>query len=124
MFSLSRRDSSAQTAMLSRAAVLLTPSDSIRPPSLPFYKHRASISPLFATLRSHPQIIESTSTLSPFLATQTDLSPVSPVFATHTKTTGVCTNNSHSGTRPPLQLLALKAISRHNAVLRRVREDP
>src|SRR6266403_2115993 len=90
-------------AMLSRAAFLLTPSDSIRPSSLPFYKHRASISPLFATLRSRPQIIENALTLSPFLATHTDLSPVSPVFATHTKTTGVYTNNSHSETHcPPL----------------------
>src|SRR5882724_10622048 len=115
MFSLWRRDSSAQTAMLSRAAVLLTPSDSIRPPSLPFFKHRASISPFFATLTSRPQIIENALTLSPFLATHTDLSPVSPVFATHTKTTGVYTNNSHSGTRSlPSRLLAPKAMSGHN----------
>ncbi len=28
--------------------------------------------------------------------------PTSPLFATLTKTTGVCTNNSHSGTRPIL----------------------
>src|SRR6266849_4350109 len=86
--------------MLSRAAVLLTPSKSIRPPSLPFYKHRAPISPLFATLTSRPQIIGNALTLSPFLATHTDFTPVSPVFATHTKTAGVCTNNSHSGTQP------------------------
>src|SRR6267378_3029219 len=81
--------------MPSRAAVLLTPSEAIRPPSLPFYKHRASISPLFATL--------------------TDFSLLSPVFATHTKTTGVYTNNSHSGTRSlPSRLLAPKAMSGHN----------
>src|SRR5712664_3626926 len=108
--------------MPSRAAVLLTPSESIRPPSLPFYKHRASISPLFAALTSRPQIIENALTLSPFLATHTDLSPVSPVFATHTKTTGVCTNNSHSGTRS--DFWRSKAVSGHNAVRRRVREDP
>src|SRR6266478_237870 len=101
--------------MPSRAAFLLTPSDSIRPPSLPFYKHRASVSPLFATLRSRPKIIENALTLSPFLATHTDFSLVSPVFATHTKTTGVCTNNSHSGTRSlPSRLLAPKAMSGHN----------
>src|SRR6266403_1644373 len=40
--------------------------------------------------------------VSPFFATHTDLSPVSLVFATHTKTTGVYTSNSHSGTPTPL----------------------
>src|SRR6266849_4618720 len=58
-----------------------------------------SVSPLFATHRSRSQIIENPLTLSPLLATHTDFSPVSPVFATHTKTAGVYTNNSHSGTR-------------------------
>ncbi len=66
-----------------------------------------SISPLFDTLLSRaeptdtstPQIAENTATLSPFLATLTDFVPVSPVFATHTKTAGVWPNSSHSGTR-------------------------
>src|SRR6266478_365482 len=99
--------------MPSRAAVLLTPLESFHSRPLPFYKHLAP--------------------LSPFLATHTDFSPVSPVFATHTKTAGVYTNNSHSGTLPllpflrllllaPSQLLALRAVSGHNAVRRRVRE--
>src|ERR1700682_1106570 len=56
-----------------------------------------SISPWFATHTSCPQIPENTITLSSFLATHTDFAPVTPVFATHTKTTGVYTNNSHSG---------------------------
>src|SRR5882724_11398657 len=85
--------------MPSRAAVLLTPLEFSDSRSLPFYKHRARISPLFATLTSRPQIIENALTLSPFLATHTDFTPVSPVFATHTKTAEVCTNNFHSGTR-------------------------
>src|SRR6267142_894630 len=56
--------------MGARQAVLLTPSESSYPLSLPFYKHRA---------------------------------PISPVFATHTKTTGVYTNNSYFETQnPPL----------------------
>ena len=117
--------------MPSRAAVLLTPLESLHSPPLPFYKHPAPISPLFATLRSRPQITENTDTLSPFLAAHTDFSPVSPVFATHTKTAGVYTNNSHSGTHPllsflrllllaPSQLLALRAISGHNGTRRRL----
>src|SRR6267142_5145947 len=57
-----------------------------------------AVSPLFATHMDRSQITENPATLSPFLATHTDLSRVSLVFATHTKTTGVCTNNSHSGT--------------------------
>jgi len=60
--------------------------------------------------------------------------PVSPLLATLTKTTGVYPNNSHSETLPvsilllplfpPSQLLALKAISGHNATRRPAREDP
>src|SRR6266404_9048236 len=48
-----------------------------------------------ASLHARPTIF-----VTPLLATHTDFAPVSPVFATHTKTTGVCTNNSHSGTQP------------------------
>jgi hypothetical protein len=63
------------------------------PPYLLFDRHcdekLLSISSLFATLTSTTQIAENTSTLSPFLATHTDFAPVSPVFATHTKTPGV-----------------------------------
>jgi hypothetical protein len=47
------------------------------------------LTPLFATLTNRPQLPENPTALSPFLATHTDFSPVSPVFATHTKTTGV-----------------------------------
>src|SRR5882724_8349632 len=40
---------------------------------------------------------------------------ISPLFATHTKTTVVRTNNSHSGTRSlPSRLLAPKAMPGHN----------
>ena len=52
-------------------------------------------SPLFATHTDRSQIAENPTTLSPFLATHTDIAPVSPVFATHTKTTGVYINSSH-----------------------------
>jgi hypothetical protein len=61
-----------------------------------------SISPLFATLRNRSQITENTATLSPFLGTLTDFAPVSPVFATHTKTAGVWPNSSQFGTQSPL----------------------
>src|SRR6266852_4970986 len=64
-----------------------------------------SVSPLFATHRSRSQIIENPLTLSPLLATHTDFAPVTPVFATHTKTAGVYTNNSHSGTPATLRPL-------------------
>ena len=86
--------------MGARQAVLLTPSKSAYPYQLPFHKHLASVSLLFATLTSHSQITENRATLSLLFATHTGCVPVSPVFATHTKTTGVYTNNSHSGTRP------------------------
>ena len=84
--------------MPSRAAVLLTPLESSHLKSLPFDKHIAPISPLFATHSGCPQITENKPALSPLLATHTDFAPVSPVFATHTKTTGVYINNSYSGT--------------------------
>src|SRR6266850_7056617 len=58
-----------------------------------------SLTPLFATHTNCSQITENTTALSPFLATHTDLLPVSPVFATHTKTTGVYTNNSQFETQ-------------------------
>ncbi len=65
------------------------------------------LTPLFATHMSRSQIAEYTTALSPLLATHTDFSPVSPVFATHTKTTGVYTNNSHSGTEHPRRMRVL-----------------
>src|ERR1700694_1059475 len=83
--------------MDARRAVLLTPLKSFHRDQLPFYKHLKPGSPLFATLTKHPQIITNTATLSPFIATYTDIASVSPVFATHTKTPGVYTNNSHFG---------------------------
>src|SRR6266403_1940513 len=63
-----------------------------------YQENLVAVSPLFATHTDRSQITENPATLSPFLATHTDLSPVNLVFATHTKTTGVYTNNSHSGT--------------------------
>ena len=85
--------------MGARHAVLLTPSKSLHPSQLLFYKQTASISPLFATLTSRPQLTENTSTLSSFLATLTASAPVSPVFATLTKSAGCHFVSSHSGTR-------------------------
>src|ERR1700730_3218449 len=85
--------------MDARPTVLLTPLKSFHQDQLPFYKHLKPVSPLFATLTKHPQIVVNTGALSPFLATHTDIVPVSPVFATHTKTPGVYTNNSHFGSR-------------------------
>ena len=60
-----------------------------------------AITPLFATHTSCSQLAENTAALSSLLATHTDFAPVSPVFVTHTKTAGVYTNNSHSGTGAP-----------------------
>jgi hypothetical protein len=71
--------------MTSCQAVLLTPSKCAVLGPLPFYKQ---ISPFFAALTNHSQLTENTTTLSLFLATLTDSAPVSPVFATHTKTWG------------------------------------
>jgi hypothetical protein len=77
----------------------------------------SSISPLFATHTSCPQIPENTITLSPFLATHTGFAPVSPVFATHTKTIGVCSNNSHSETPfRPSRFLRNLGISALNSI--------
>src|SRR6266403_2272771 len=89
----------ALRTMLARHAVFLTLSTSSRPAQLLFYKHDAPLSPLFATLRDNPQLPENKAALSPFLATHTGFAPASPVFATHTKTTGVYTNNSHFGSQ-------------------------
>ena len=75
--------------MVARHAVLLTPTKSSCPTQLPFYKQNASVSPLFAILTSPPQLAENTTTLSPFLATHTAPVPVTPLFATLTKTAGV-----------------------------------
>src|SRR6266403_2004581 len=89
----------ALRTMLARHAVFLTLSTSSRPAQLLFYNHDAPLSPLFATLRDNPQLPENKAALSPFLATHTGFAPASPVFATHTKTTGVYTNNSHFGSQ-------------------------
>src|SRR6266404_2911172 len=59
-----------------------------------------TLTPLVATHTKCSQITENTNTLSPAFATHADFAPVTPVSATHTKTTGVYTNNSHSGTHP------------------------
>jgi len=86
--------------MLARRAVLLTPSRSFHPTQLLSYKQHASVSPLFAILTGRPQITENTATLSLFLATLTASAPVTPVFATLTKTAGCHFISSHSGTSP------------------------
>ncbi len=63
-------------------------STSLAPPALGSLRSRhpdekpLSINSLFATLTSTPQTAENTSTLSPFLATHTDLSPCKP-FVCH-----------------------------------------
>src|SRR6266446_10587003 len=103
--------------MGARQAVLLTPSELSYPLSLPFYKHRALVSPLFATLTSCSQITENIATLSLLFATHENCLPVSRVFATHTKTTGVYTNNSHFETQnPPLAAYRPRAISHQSRV--------
>jgi hypothetical protein len=69
--------------------------------AIPLFPHPSiSLSPLLATHTSRSQISENTTALSPLLATHTDFAPVTPVFATHTKTTGVYSNNSHFGPSP------------------------
>jgi hypothetical protein len=75
--------------MGARHAVLLTPPKSSRPTQLLFYQHNASVSPVFATLTSHSQLIENSATLSPFPATLRASAPVSPLFATLPQTAGV-----------------------------------
>src|ERR1700730_8207685 len=57
------------------------------------------LTPLFATHTSRPQLTENPTALSPFLATHTDFSFLPPLFATHTKTTGVYINSSQNDTR-------------------------
>ncbi len=112
----SYREASGRVAIAfsgSRRPPLFDPSPYIPSSSLPYLlldRHRlprscrgdekpVSTTPLFASLTSHSQLTENTGTLSPFLATHPDFVPVSPVFATHTKTAGVWPNSSHSGTR-------------------------
>jgi hypothetical protein len=95
----SARLSRARPNMLARQAVLLTPSRCSGPTQLLSCKQNASVSPLFATLTSHPQVAENTATLSPFFATLTASAPVTPVFATLTKNAGCHFISSHSGTR-------------------------
>src|SRR6266481_4313457 len=77
-----------------------------------------TLTPLVATHTKCSQITENTNTLSPAFATHTDFAPVTPVFATHTKTTGVCSNNSHSGTHScPSRLLCDLGVSALNPIL-------
>src|SRR5271168_1798303 len=102
--------------MHARQAVLLTSSKSSGPTQLLFYKHNASVSPLFAALTRRPQLSENKSTLSPFLATLTASIPVTPVFATLTQTAGVshplpildlATRHSHFPKRSAQEFLSL-----------------
>src|SRR5271154_1885639 len=75
--------------MDARQAVLLTPAKPSGPTQLLSYKQNASVSPLFATLTNRSQLAENTPTLSPFPATLTASSPITPLFATLTETAGV-----------------------------------
>jgi hypothetical protein len=70
--------------MLARRAVLLTPSKSFHPAQLLSYKQRASVSPLFSTLRSRPQLAENTASLSPAEPVFTRISPVNPLESAYT----------------------------------------
>jgi hypothetical protein len=72
------------------------------------------LTPLFATLTNHPQLAENPTALSPLLATHTDFSPVTPAFATHTKTTGVHTNSSHFETEHPSRMRVLSESMEHS----------
>src|ERR1700682_5567752 len=93
------RHSSGESAcetMAARRVVLLTPPESSHPIQLPSCQHPVRASALFATLTNRPQIAENSNTLSPAFATHTDITPVTSLFATHTTTTGVYINNSHS----------------------------
>jgi hypothetical protein len=85
--------------MRARHSVLLTPSKSSDAIQLLFCQQNASVSPLFATLASTPQIAENKTTLSRFLATLTDFAPLTPVFATLTENAGVYSNSSRSEPR-------------------------
>ena len=103
--------------MAVRQVVLLTPPESSHPTQLLSRQHSIRVSPLFATLTNRPQIIENSNSLSPAFATLTDFAPLSPVFATHTKITGVYINNSHSETRfRPSRFLCNLRISALNSV--------
>src|SRR5271163_4481463 len=75
--------------MIARQTVHLTPSECSGPAQLLSYKQSISVSPLFATLTSRPQLAENKATLSPVLATLTASAPVTPLSATLTKTAGV-----------------------------------
>src|SRR5271154_5880823 len=84
--------------MFARQAVLLNPAKPSGPTQLLSCQQNTPVSPLFATLTSHPQPTENTATLSPFPATLTASAPVTPVFATLTQTAGCPILSSHSGT--------------------------
>jgi hypothetical protein len=90
---------SCRTNMDACHAVLTTPPKSPRLSQLLSYKQNASVSPLFATLTSRPQLTENKSTLSPFFATLTASAPVTSVFATLTQTPRVYYISSRSETR-------------------------
>src|SRR5271168_5414272 len=81
--------------MHARQAVLLTSSKSSGPTQLLFYKHNASVSPLFAALTRRPQLSENKSTLSPFFATLTHTAGVShplPILALATRHSTLATS--------------------------------
>jgi len=122
--------------MLARHAVLLTPPESSHPAQLLSRQQSAPVNPLAATLMDLPASVANkrlTAGLSPLDATLTKnrggghsrlpngfpISPifrtlfqvpylVSPLLATLTKTAGVRTDNSHSGTRSSSLASALK----------------
>lgn len=74
--------------MGSNRVVLLTSLRSSAPNQLLSYKQIAAIGRLFVAFTSHPQTIEKTATSTHFLAPLRHPSPLSPVFATLTKTWG------------------------------------
>jgi hypothetical protein len=78
----------ALRTMRPRRAVPLTPLKSRGLTRLLSCKQIASVSPFFAALTNRSQIAENTATLSLLASTLTGFAPLSPAFATHTKTTG------------------------------------
>ena len=68
MLELSRHVSSCPPIMGARQAVLLTPSRSSYPSSLPFYKHHAPVSPLLATLTRRAELCHSTAFSCPLFS--------------------------------------------------------
>jgi len=118
MVSLRRQAPPRRTTMGARQAVLPIPSKPSGPTQLLSYKQNASVSPLFATLTSRPQLAENTAALSPLLATLAASAPVTLVFATLTKTAGVSTllfpfwNSPLAALHPSLECGSSAAASR------------